>query len=133
MGVLLHSDTGDGAEIMSARKYTEFEIGRRVNVSSTGHYSFHVHIKGYKTRWLGWDGHGTFWTQSSYPHFPAYVMTALRACLLERLKAADTVFYENDQYGGSRTTDLRYHDPELIQSWIERLEATQQAIEGKVS
>jgi hypothetical protein len=65
-------------------KYTEFEVGRRVNVSSTGHYSFHVHIKGYKTRWLRWDGHGLFWTQSSHPSFPAYVMSALKACLLER-------------------------------------------------
>lgn len=118
---------------MSIRKYTEFEIGRRVNVSSTGHYSFHVFIKGYKTRWLRWDGGGHFWTQSSYPKFPAYVMTALEACLLERLKAADTIFYENDRDGNERTTDLRYHDPELIQSWIKRLENKQQTTEETAS
>lgn len=105
------------------RKYTEVDIGRRVNVSSTGHYSFHIHIKGYRCKWLNWDGGGSFWTQSSYPHFPDYVMSALKVKLLERLKAEDTVFYENDRDGNPRTTDLRYHDPERIQHWIERLES----------
>lgn len=107
---------------MVDRKYTEFSVSRRVNVSSTGHYSFNIHVKGYRCKWLRWDGHTYFWTPTAYPSFPAYVMKALTALLLERLKAEDTIYYENDQYGGERTKDLRYHDPERIERWAARLE-----------
>lgn len=107
---------------MSSRKYTVKSIGQRVNISSTGHYSFMVWIEGYRCKWLRWDGYGTFWTETAYPSFPKYVMQALEALLLERLRADDTVWYENDQYGGTRTTNLRYHDPELVSRWADRLE-----------
>lgn len=107
---------------MRNRKYTEFEISRRVNISSTGHYSFSVHVKGYRCKWLRWDGHHLFWTPTAEPTFPNYVVHELTHLLLLVLKADDTIWYENDQYGGERTTDLRYHDPERIARWIERLE-----------
>lgn len=103
-------------------RYSDFLVGRRVNVSSTGHYSFSVSIKGYRCKWLRWDGYGMFWTPTAYPKFPAYVMQALKGLLLQRLKADDTIYYENDQYGGERTTNLRYHDPEMIKDWANRLE-----------
>lgn len=107
---------------MIKRKYTEFNISRRVNVSSTGHYSFRVSIKGYRGTRLWWDGYESFWTPTADPTFPKYVVQAFEGLLLKLLKADDTIYYENDQYGGERTTNLRYHDPDRIARWIERLE-----------
>lgn len=107
---------------MKPRKYTVKSIGRRVNISSTGHYSFTVWIEGYRCKWLRWDGYESFWTPTADPTFPKYVVQALEFLLLKLLKADDTIYYENDQWGGERTTNLRYHDPDRIARWIERLE-----------
>jgi hypothetical protein len=111
---------------MKTRKYTNIRVSKRVNVSSTCHYSFSVqfdakrpfHFSG-ALHYCPGDG---FWTATGYPKFPQYVTDAVNQSVLERLKDPQTVYFERDRDGNERTENLRYHDPEYVANWARGFE-----------
>jgi hypothetical protein len=111
---------------MKERKYSNIGVSKRVNVSSTCHYSFTVQFKAkgpfhFSGALYYCPGYG-YWTPTGYPKFPQYVTDAVNQAVLERLKDPTTIYFERDRDGNERTENLRYHDPEYVASWASAFE-----------
>jgi len=110
---------------MSARKYGEISVFKDVYVSSSCDYHFHLHIQGYGR--VIYDPSMGFYVEDSQQdpsmnRFPQYVRREVDRQILERFKAADTIYYEYDRDHNKRYENLRYHDNERVNWWIEIME-----------
>ncbi len=107
---------------MPQPKYTEVSVLSEVNVSSTRHYSFRVVIKeANKIHRVFYDGSKGFWTETTHPRFPQYVIRECQRQTMSRLLSDDTRYFEYDRDGNKRYENLRYHDPEFVKHWGKRL------------
>jgi hypothetical protein len=107
---------------MRERKYTQVYVLSEVNVSSTRHYSFRVTIKeATRLHRVFYDGLRGFWTETTNPRFPQYVIRECQRQTMSRLLSDDTRYFEYDRDGNKRYENLRYHDPEFVKQWGKNL------------
>lgn len=107
---------------MPQHKYTQVFVTSEVNVSSTGHYSFHVIIvEATRLHRLYYDGLRSFWTETTDPRFPEYVIRECQYQVMNLLLSDKTRYYEYDRDGNKRYENLRYHDVERVKRWGKRM------------
>lgn len=102
---------------MRKKRFTHIEVSHYVNVSSSCNYTVEVYFyegNTHKTYWFD-PQMGDLICKAETGHFtrqvPQYVMQAAENKLRQKWQSGSLKFFEYDQEGNSRYTNLRYHDP----------------------
>lgn len=102
------------------RKYTNITVSKHVYVTSTGHYEARVMWTGGMAYYA--LGMGLLTTTGyTWDRAPKYLVSEAQRLIAEMFRDGSAKFYEYDRDHNKRYDNLRYHDPEVVAWWAERL------------
>lgn len=107
------------------KRFTDVKVSSHINCSSSFDYFVPVHFSDNGKRktlhfWI--NGDELLGKRGYRLEIPVYFHDAIRRELLKTLNAGVKV-YEYDRDGNERYENLRYHEPDNIQRWIEALDS----------